>query len=162
MGTGHYTEGLCDSVCPGPTVEASLPESDTVRDPIKRDLLNQEIESILGKRAIEEVRDLSSPGFYSRLFLVPKKNGKLRPVLDLSALNTYMLVEHFKMETARSIRGTIQQGDWAVSIDLRDAYLHVPMRPSSRKYLRFRWQDKAYQFTVLPFGISTAPKVFNN
>ncbi len=125
-----------------PPLRRSLPESDTVRDPIKRDLLNQEIESLLGKRAIEEVRDLSSPGFYSRLFLVPKKNGKLRPVLDLSALNAYMLVEHFKMETARSIRGTIQQGDWAVSIDLRDAYLHVPMRPSSRKYLRFRWQDK--------------------
>ncbi|MES9880172.1 MAG: reverse transcriptase domain-containing protein [Sedimenticola sp.] len=91
---------------------------------------------------------------------MPKKNGKLRPVLDLSALNKFMVVEHFKMETAHSIRSTIEAGDWAVSIDLMDAYLHVPIRPSSRKYLRFRWQDKAYQFRVLPFGIATAPKVF--
>ncbi len=143
-----------------PPLRISLPENENMRDPLKRECLQQEIASLLEKRAIEAVRDPSSPGFYSRLFVVPKKNGKLRPVLDLSALNKYMVVDHFKMETAQSIRNTITRGDWAVSIDLMDAYLHVPIRPSSRKYLRFQWQGLAYQFAVLPFGIATAPKVF--
>jgi hypothetical protein len=40
-----------------------------------------------------------TPGFYSRLFLVPKKNGKMRPVIDLSVLNQHLIVTHFKMET---------------------------------------------------------------
>ncbi len=60
----------------------------------------------------------------------------------------------------RSIRDAIRPGDWAVSIDLQDAYLHVPIRRSSRKFLRFVSEGKCYQFMVLPFGLSTAPRVF--
>ncbi len=89
-------------------------------------------------------------GFYSRLFVVPKKNGKLRPVLDLSSLNTHIVVEHFRMETTRSIRKGIKVDDWAVSIDLQDAYLHVPICQASRRYLRFLSEGKVYQFKVLP------------
>ncbi len=81
------------------------------------------------------MRDHSSPGYYSHLFLVPKKNGKYRPVIDLSPLNRGIQLEHFKMETQRSARDIILNGTWSVSIDLQDAYLHVPIRPSCRKYL---------------------------
>ncbi len=94
--------------------------------------MREEVTALLNKNAIEEVRDTSSPGFYSRLFVVPKKNGKLRPVLDLSSLNEHIVVEHFRMETTRYIRQNIQVYDWAVSIDLQDAYLHVPMCQASR------------------------------
>ena len=52
------------------------------------------------------------------------------------------------------------QGDWMVSIDLKDAYLQVPTHPESRKYLRFIAFEEVYQFKVLCFGLSTAPQVF--
>ena len=39
-------------------------------------------------------------------------------------------------------------------------YFHVPIHPSSRKYLRFAFENKVYQFRVLPFGLNTAPQVF--
>ena len=45
-------------------------------------------------------------------------------------------------------------------IDLQDAYFHVLIDPDSRKYLRFAFENKVYQFGVLPFGLNTAPKVF--
>ena len=64
------------------------------------------------------------------------------------------------METTRPIRESILLGEWAVSIDLRDAYLHVPIHPSSRKVLRFLFEGRAYHFRVLPFGLSTAPFAF--
>jgi hypothetical protein len=38
-------------------------------------------------------------------------------------------VPHFKMETMRLAAAAILPGDWAVSQDLRDAYLHVPVHP---------------------------------
>ena len=38
--------------------------------------------------------------------------------------------------------------------------LLVPIPPSSRKYLRFAFENKLYQFRVLPFGRNTAPQVF--
>ena len=53
-------------------------------------LLREEIAELLKKRAVERVRNSVTPCFYSRLFLVPKKNGKLLPVIDHSLLNQYI------------------------------------------------------------------------
>ena len=122
--------------------------------------LREEIVELLKKRVVERVWNPGTHGFYSRLFLVPKKNGKLRPVIDLSLLNHYIHKQHFKMETVKSIRQSIMHNDWAVSIDLTDAYLHVPIHPTFRKYLRFVYDHQVFQFTALPFGISLSPWVF--
>lgn len=46
------------------------------------------------------------------------------------------------------------------SIDLQDAYLHIPIRPQFQPFLRFRIGDLHLQFQCLPFGISTAPRTF--
>ena len=46
--------------------------------------LREEIENLLNKRAVERVQNPETPGFYSRIFLVPKKERKvsfdIRPV----------------------------------------------------------------------------------
>ena len=122
--------------------------------------LQQTVDALLMKGAIERVTNARSLGFYSRLFLVPKKTGDLRPVIDLSTLNRHMVVPHFKMETQGSVRSAIRSQEWAVSIDIRDAYLHVPMHQAVRKYLRFVVNKKVYQFTCLPFGLATSPREF--
>ena len=122
--------------------------------------LQQAVDALLMKGAIERVTSVRSLGFYSRLFLVPKKTGDLRPVIDLSTLNRHMVVPHFKMETQGSVRSAIRSQEWAVSIDIRDAYLHVPMHQAVRKYLRFVVNKKVYQFTCLPFGLATSPREF--
>ena len=90
------------------------------------------------------VTNVTSLGFYSRLFLVPKKTGDLRPVIDLSTLNRHMVVPHFKMETQGSVQSAIRSQEWTVSIDIRDAYLHVPMHQAISKYLRFMVNKKVY------------------
>ena len=118
------------------------------------------IQSLLSKNAIKRVENVKSLGFYSRLFLVPKPHHRWRPVIDLSRLNTFLLVEKFKMETPESIRTSLIPGEWVSSIDLSDAYLHVPIHPNSRKYLRFCYKSQVFQFTSLPFGLATAPQVF--
>ena len=46
------------------------------------------------------------------------------------------------------------------SIDLREAYLQVPVHPESRPFLRFVTNGQVYQFKALCFGLSTAPQVF--
>ena len=46
------------------------------------------------------------------------------------------------------------------SIDLKEAYLQVPVHPDSRRFLRFVDQGNVYQFSALCFGLSTAPQVF--
>ena len=92
--------------------------------------------------------------------LVPKKNGKLRLIIDLSVLNHFVYTETFKMETQRKERNTIQLNDWAFSLDLTDAYLHITIHYRPRKYLRFTLRGRVYQFKALPFDLSTSPFVF--
>jgi hypothetical protein len=115
--------------------------------------LSEEVSVLLQKAAIEQVPTFSlGPGFYSRLFLVPKKKGGMRPVIDLSILNTYLVVPHFKMETNRSIRASILPEIWSTSLDLADAYFHCPISVAFRKYLRFVWDKKFFSFELSHSG----------
>ncbi|XP_043472375.1 uncharacterized protein LOC122505029 [Leptopilina heterotoma] len=45
-------------------------------------------------------------------------------------------------------------------LDLKDAYLTVPVDSNDKKYLRFNYRNQLYQFNSLPFGLSSAPFVF--
>ena len=119
----------------------------------------EQISLMLQKNAITEVPP-NSPGFYSNVFLVRKATGGWRPVIDLKSLKSHIHVPHFRMFTTNSVLSSVQKGDYAFKIDLQDAYFHVPIHPSSRKYLRFAFENKVYQFRVLPFGLNTAPQVF--
>ena len=47
-----------------------------------------------------------------------------------------------------------------MKLDLKDAYLQVPIHPDHHKFLQFQWEGKTYQFKCLPFGLSVAPRVF--
>ena len=128
-------------------------------DSIRGKALEGEVRSLLEKGAIE-LAPLPSPGFCSRLFVVMKASGVWRPVIDLSLLNLKVQKTSFKMETLQSVLLSVRAGDWMVSLDLKDAYLQVPMHPESRKFLRVVACGIVYQFKVLCFGLSTAPQVF--
>ena len=83
------------------------------KDPFKMEILKGEVESLLQKKAIKEVTSMHPKrGFFSRIFLVQKRTGGWRPVIDLSRLNQFVLCPHFKMETLNSIRLVLQKGDW--------------------------------------------------
>ena len=43
------------------------------------------------------------------------------------------------METAEVIRNAIYKGEWVVSIDLTDAYFHIPIHKKSQDFM---WQGK--------------------
>ena len=120
-----------------------------------------EVEDLIEKNAIEIVPQAEiHQGFYSTLFLVPKKTGDLRPVINLKPLNQYLRKQHFKMDTLTKVLNLVKPQDWALSLDLKDAYLHIPVHKTHRKFLRFCIQGKCYQFVALCFGPSQAPRVF--
>ena len=66
----------------------------------------------------------------------------------------------FKMETNQSVLCALRRDDWMVSIDLKDAYLQIPVHPDSRQFLQFMAFEVSYQFRALCFCLSTAPQVF--
>ena len=120
--------------------------------------MESEIQALLQKGAVEPASN--TPGFYSRMFVVPKATGGWRPIIDLSTLNKLVVKSRFHMETVQSVLRSVRRNDWMISIDLKDAYLQVPMHPQSRRFLRFMEGGKAWQFKALCFGLTTAPQVF--
>ena len=98
-------------------------------------------------------------GFLSPMFVVPKKGGKWRPVINLRLLSQYVLKPHFKMEDIRTLKDIIQEGDQMAKLDLKDAYFSVPMAQNSKRLLQFQWKSQLLQFTCLPFGLSSASYV---
>ena len=118
-----------------------------------------EISALLNKRAIERVSD--HPRLcLSPVFLVPKRSGKSRMILNLRAINQYIQPVHFRMETLATILPLLRAGDWAVSIDLVDAYHHVPIAPASRRLLGFAFGGRIFRYRALPFGLRPAPRLF--
>ena len=129
-------------------------------NPARQANLLEVLYQLMNKNAVESVENQNSLGFYNRLFLVPKPNNRWRPILDLSTLNTFLNTELFKMETPETIRTSLQAGEWVTSIDFKDAYVHIPIHSQYRKYMRFHFQGRSYQFKALSFGLSTAPMEF--
>ena len=144
---------------PPPLSSAPLPMPSYSPTSIKGAALEEVTLGLVVKGAVE-LAPLPSPGFYSRLFVVWKTSGSWRPVIDLSHLNRFVDVSPFQMETIQSVLLSVCQGDWMASIDLKEAYLQVPVHPAFRHFLRFVFRDKVYQFKALCFGFSTAPQVF--
>lgn len=121
--------------------------------------VEEEVQKLLVKGAIQKVEPC--PGqFISRLFLVTKKDGSFRPVVNLKPLNQFIAKAHFKMEGINMLKDLLLEKDWMASIDLKDAYLSVAVAMEHRKYLRFAWAEQTYEFQCLPFGLSSAPRVF--
>ena len=59
-----------------------------------------------------------------------------------------------------------QKSAYMIAFDLKSGYHHVDIHQDSQKFLTFAWKCpqtgllKFYAFTVLPFGLATAPYVF--
>ena len=121
-------------------------------------VIQKEVDELLAKGAIEP--SSGGTGFYSSMFVVPKCTGGLQPILNLKHFNCYMHIPSFKMPTLNHVWQLIQHGDYAFSIDLQDAYLHVPIVKHHHCFLHFVWHNVPYQWKVLPFGLATAPRVF--
>ena len=69
---------------------------------------------------------------------------------------------HLKMDSLSTITKLVTQNCYMTSVDIKagDAYYSIPIRSSDRKCLRFIWEGELYEFTCLPNGLSSAPRIF--
>ena len=93
-------------------------------------------------------------------FLRPKSDGSYRMILNLKKFNEFVEYHHFKVGTLETVVKMMKPGCFMASVDLRDAYYTVPVHPEHRKYLKFLFSGTLYEYTCLPNGLSSAPRIF--
>ena len=118
-----------------------------------------EVAELLKKGAITSCTHQTGE-FISNLFLVGKKDGGHRPVINLKHLNQFVPYQHFKMEGLHYLKFLLQEEDYMCKLDLKDAYFSVPLHKDSRKLIRFPWSGNLYEFLCLCFGLGPAPNIF--
>ena len=146
----HLEIGNPDQPRPRPEIQFNSEE---------KAIIHAEITHLLELGVIEPA--VHCPNEYiSSIFVRKKKSGKYRMILNLKALNKYVEKHHFKMDTLWSAVRLMTPNCFMASLDLKDAYYSVPIAEEHRKYLRFYWQGSLYQYTCMPNGLSSAPRVF--
>jgi ribonuclease HI len=96
----------------------------------------------------------------SPTFLVPKKRGEWRKVMDCRKLNKFIVNTTFQMEDQRTAALLIERNQYAVSLDIEKAYHHVPVSREMRPYLSFQYSGEYFRYVGMPFGIRNAPRIF--
>ena len=99
-------------------------------------LIDLDAQKMLQKRAIR--RTLFNPRqFASNLFIIPKKSGDLRPVINLKPLNEFVQYHHFKMEGLNTLLDLLSDSEFFTTIDIKEAYFTIPIHLDHYKYLKF-------------------------
>jgi hypothetical protein len=101
------------------------------------------------------------PWIVSPLGVVPKGVDKLRLILDLRFVNSFLKIDSFKYESLKMVPHLCKIKDLLFSVDLKSTYHHVDIHPDYWRFLGFEWEGQYYVFCQLPFGLATACFVFS-
>lgn len=122
-------------------------------------IISIEIDKLLKLGSITQCDPIADQ-FLSNIFTIPKNDGSHRLILNLKSLNKFITPEHFKLEDIRVVSKLLTKGNFMCTIDIKNAYHLVPLHKDYKKYFRFMFNRKLYEFNCLPFGLATAPFVF--
>ena len=104
-----------------------------------RQVLDNEVQGLISKNAVKGVKPVLGQ-YVSSYFAAPKSKrspDKWRPIINLKRFNLSVRKIHFRMEEVVWIRQWLWSGGWFCGIDIKDAFLHVPIHLKFRKFLRF-------------------------
>lgn len=123
-------------------------------------LVDQEVQDMLSLGAIR-LQNPHEARFFSRVFVVPKAGGKVRPVIDFRELNKHVKTpQRFKCEGWQEVANQVTRDCLMTRLDLTKAYLHISMSVGAQPFLCFTWRGVAYTCVGLPFGLKTSPHIF--
>ena len=124
-------------------------------------------QAILELLQSDRVIEISEPAYVvNPLSVSVQATGKKRLILDLRHVNQYVVKAKIKYEDWKVGLKYFQKDSFMISFDLKSGYHHIDIHKNFQTFLGFSWKCpktntvKHYVFTVLPFGLSSAPYVF--
>ena len=172
----HWVQNICTSAWTKDWVQHGFPlfwDSARGRVPAQQrknhsgayefaEQMDKALQAMLEGGAAREWEGHEPPTVVLPLNVIAKRQaGKYRVLLDGRPVNEHLYCPSFKYEKLGDLEHIMQPGELMVGIDLANGYWQLRMATAAHEFLGFEWRGKYYVFTVLPFGIRTAPWGFS-
>ncbi|EXV01030.1 reverse transcriptase domain protein [Metarhizium robertsii] len=118
--------------------------------------LREYIDEMLAKGYI---RASTSEAGYPVMF-VPKKNGKLRLVVDYRRLNDITMKDRTPLPLISELRDRLHGMNWFTAVDLKGAYNLIRIKEGHEWMTAFRTKLGLFEYLVMPMGLTNAPATF--
>ena len=80
--------------------------------------------------------------------------------IDYKILNKTLIKDSFPFPRIEDIFATLGKAQFYTTIDLKSVYHQISVAPEDIEYTAFCTRTSLYQINVLPFGIDSAPAIF--
>ena len=123
------------------------------KDKVEREIDNLENQGIITK--------VHSSDWATPIVPVVKSNGDIRICGDFkTTVNPSLDVEQYTLPRMEDMLATLEHGQTFSKIDLRQAYLQLPLDDASRKITTINTSKGLYSYNRLPFGITSSPAIW--
>lgn len=138
------------------TDESPIYQNPRRLSPFEMDIVNKQLD----EWTEQEVIKTSKSDFASPIVLSKKKNGKYRLCIDYRRLNKKVIKERFPLPLIEDQVDKLKGAKLFTTLDLANGFLHVKVNEDSQKYTAFVTPQGQFEFRKMPFGLCTAPSVF--
>ena len=92
---------------------------------------------------------------------VLKKNGKMRLYGDYKiTINQSAPTEIYPLSRAEELHAKLARGKCFTKLNMSNGYLQLPLDDDSKQYVTINTHKGLFQYNRLPFGVSSAPTIF--
>lgn len=92
--------------------------------------------------------------------VIVRKNKKIRICIDPTDVNKNILRRHYPLKTIEEISTRLSGSKYFTKLDCKRGFWQIKVSERTQKYLTFSTPWGRYSCTRLPFGLSSAPEVF--
>lgn len=123
--------------------------------------LRPKVEELVHLEQVGVISPIQFSEWATPIVPIVKRNGKVCICGDFKVtLNPALCAEHYPIPRIEDLFASLAEGQRFSKLDLAHAYLQVPVQESSRKYLTISTQKGMFCYNRLPFGITSAPSIF--
>lgn len=125
-----------------------------------REVVEKELDRLVESKILEPVKYSK---WASPIVAVPKSNGSMRICIDCKVtVNKFVCTEHYPLPRIDDIFASLSNCKYYCVVDLTGAYKQVIVSEKSREYLTINTHKGLFRYTRLPFGLKSAPSIFQN
>lgn len=125
--------------------------------PLDQHLLHLQVQEWLHRQVIEPIR---TQELNNNIVLAAKKNGTWRVCDDCTPVNAVTKDYDWPLPRLQDVRYRVRGSRYFTRLDLKDAFFRIRVPAPYRRYTAFTSRGQQYQFTRMPFGLKTAPAIF--